>query len=92
MENSWIEANNYLYDIKEGEGYNDVVVTKRTKTKIHLSNNIIIHIKKHLIGFIYLDSKSVRRRNKSYPLVNRVLRDIEGYLIYKKLTDYGRFS
>lgn len=88
MENSlWVKAHNFLFDMKVGDSYktardSSVECIKRTLTKIYLSNGIIIHIKK-LNGFYYLDSKSVVRHNKSYPIVNQVLKDIEGYLIYK---------
>ena len=79
----WIEAQKYLLELKVGEGYNDVVVTKRTENKIHLSNGVIVTIKKLKNGMSYLDSRSVRRGNRSYPLVNQILRDIEGWLIMK---------
>lgn len=79
----WKEAHEYLLELKVGEGYNDVVVTKRTENKIHLSNGVTVSIKKHGNGFLYLGSRSVRRGNRSYPLVNQVLRDIEGWLIMK---------
>jgi hypothetical protein len=88
MENSlWVKAHNFLFDMKVGDSYkttNDFSIecVKRTPTKIYLSNGIIIHIKK-LNGFYYLDGKSVVRHNKPYPIVNQVLRDIEGYLMYK---------
>lgn len=85
-----VEANKFLFELKVGEGYNDVIVTKRTKKRIHLSNGTIIHIKKLSNGFLYLDSKSLIRNNRSYPIVHQVLRDIEGWLVYKKLTEnYG---
>lgn len=46
-----LEANKYLINLKEGEGYgvegrNRVTVLQRTKNKIVLSNNITISIKK----------------------------------------------
>lgn len=83
----WNNANNFLFDMKVGDSYkisNSSLIecVKRTKTKIHLSNGVIVHIKK-LNGFFYLDSKSVIRHNKSYPVVHQILRDIEGFLIYK---------
>ena len=83
----WIKANNFLFDMKVGDYYltsptNKVECVKRTPKKIYLSNNVIISIKQ-LNGYFYLDSKSVVRHNKSYPIVNQILRDIEGFLIYK---------
>jgi len=82
-----LEANKFLFELKVGEGYNDIVVIKRTKKRIYFSNNIIVHIKKLENGLLYLDSKL---NNKKYPIINQVLRDIEGWLVYKKLTEnYG---
>ena len=79
-----VEANKFLFELNVGEGYNNVVVNKRTKKRIHLSNGAIVHIKTLENGLLYLDSKL---NSKSYPVINQILRDIEGYLIYKKLTD-----
>lgn len=56
------------------EGYNDVRVVKRTKKRIYLSNSKIVHIKNGGT-FFYLDSKGNG--------LKQILRDIEGYLIYK---------
>ena len=82
-----IQANNFLYDSKPGDFYlsggEKVEVVKRTKKKIHLSNNVIVNIKTLPNGLLYLDSKSVVRNNKPYPVVNQIIRDIEGYLLYK---------
>lgn len=78
----WIEAQKYLLNLKVGEGYNGVTVTKRTANKIHLSTGVIVSIKKSDAGFLYLDSRSVIRGKKPYPIISQVLRDIEGYLIY----------
>jgi hypothetical protein len=82
-----LEANKFLFELEVGKGYNDVIVTKKTKKRIYLSNGVIIHIKKLKSGLLYLDSKL---NNKKYPIINQVLRDIEGWLVYKKLTEnYG---
>jgi hypothetical protein len=82
-----LEANKFLFELNVDEGYNDVLVTKRTKKRIHLSNGVIIHIKKLDNGLLYLDSKL---NSKKYPIINQVLRDIEGFLVYKKITkNYG---
>ena len=78
-----LEANKFLFELEVGQGYNDVIVTKKTKKRIYLSNGVIIHIKKLESGLFYLDSKL---NNKKYPSINQVLRDIEGWLVYKKLT------
>ena len=84
----WIKANNFLFDMKVGDYYltsstTKVECVKRTPKKIYLSNNVIISIKQLRNGYFYLDSRSVVRHNKSYPIVNQILRDIEGFLIYK---------
>ena len=79
-----LEANKFLFELEVGQGYNDVIVTKKTKKRIYLSNGTIIHIKKLKSGLLYLDSKL---NNKKYPIINQVLRDIEGWLVYKKLTE-----
>ena len=79
-----VEANKFLFELNVGEGYNNVVVNKRTKKRIYLSNGTIVHIKTLENGLLYLDSKL---NSKSYPVINQILRDIEGYLVYKKLTN-----
>jgi len=67
-------AERFLLSLNVGEGYNDVVVVKKTKKRIHLSNGKIVSIKNGG-GFLYLDSA----KNG----ISQILRDIEGYLIYK---------
>jgi hypothetical protein len=66
-------AEMYLLSLNVGEGYNNVVVTKRTSKRIYLSNNVIVHIK-DCGGFKYLDAKG--------NTIKQILRDIEGFLIY----------
>ena len=82
-----IQANLFLYNGVVGDYYlsggKKVEITKRTNKRIYLSSGIIINIKKLTDGSSYLSSKSIIRNNKSYPIVNQVLRDIEGYLLYK---------
>lgn len=81
------QANEFIFNSKVGDFYlksgEKNIVTKRTKNRIYFSDGTIIHIKKLSNGILYLDSKSVIRNNRSYPVVNQVLRDIEGYLLYK---------
>ena len=79
-----VEANKFLFELNVGEGYNNVVVNKRTKKRIYFSNGVIVHIKKLENGLLYLDSKL---NNKKHPIINQILRDIEGWLVYKKLTE-----
>lgn len=82
-----IEANLFLYNSKVGDYYytgkNKIEVIKRTKSKIVFSNGDIVYIKKLENGILYLDSKSVKIKNKSYPIINQIIRDIEGFLLYK---------
>jgi len=67
------EAEIFLLQLKVGEGYNDVVVTKRTKKRIYLSNGKIVHIRDG-DGFKYLDAKGNS--------IKQILRDILGYLVW----------
>jgi hypothetical protein len=62
----------FLLSLNAGEGYNNVVVTKKTKKRIYLSDGKIVHIK-DAGKFKYLDGKYIKQ----------VLRDIEGFLIYQ---------
>ena len=68
-------AEQYLLSLNIGEGYNDVIVVKRTPNRIYLSNDKIVHIRNG-DGFKYLDAKGLT--------IKQILRDIEGYLIYLK--------
>ena len=81
-----LQANLFIYDAKVGDFYlsggNKVEVTKRTEKRIHFSNGVIVSIKTLPNGIKYLSSKSVVRNNRSYPVVNQMIRDIEGYLLY----------
>lgn len=81
------QANLFLYNSKVGDFYlsggSKVTVYKKTNKRIYLSNGVIIHIKKLNNGILFLDSKSIVKNNKSFPVINQILRDIEGYLVYK---------
>jgi hypothetical protein len=68
------ESEKFLLSLNVGEGYNDIIVTKKTKKRIHLSNGKIVTIKNGG-DFLYLDSA----KNG----IKQILRDIQGYLIYK---------
>jgi len=58
-------------------------VVKRTPKRIHFSNGVVVSIRTLSNGMNYLSSRSVVSHNKSYPIVDQMIRDIEGYLIYK---------
>ena len=72
-----LQANLFLYNGKVGDYYlsggQRIEITRRTKKRIYLSSGIIVSIKTLWDKSLYLDSKKI----------NQVLRDIEGYLIYK---------
>ena len=81
------KAHIFLYDIKVGEGYktsiDDVVIcVKRTKKRIYLSNGVIVHLKEKN-GMLYFSSGCLVRGYKRFEYVMKILRDIEGYLIYR---------
>lgn len=72
--NDFEMAEKFLLSLNVGEGYNDVIVTKRTNKRIYLSNGKIVSIK-NAGNFLYLHTA----KNG----IGQILRDIEGYLIYK---------
>ena len=82
-----LESNLFIYNGKVGDYYlsgeGKVEITKRTPKRIYFSNGAIVSIKTTSNGMKYLSSKSVVSHNKSYPIVDQMIRDIEGYLIYK---------
>ena len=82
-----LQAQLFLYNGKVGDFYmdgdNKISITKRTPKKIYLSNGVIVNIKKTKNNVLYLDSRGVRHKNRTYPLVNQIIRDIEGYFLYK---------
>lgn len=83
---TWTQSHIFLFELKEGKGYKTstdtkVVCVKRTKKRIYLSNNIIIHLKERN-GMKYLASGGVGKYHRRYEYLNQVLRDIEGYLLY----------
>ena len=76
MENYWIKSHITLLEMKVGDYYlsggNKMIITKKTKRRIYFSDGSLVTIKK-LNDFFYLNGKNI----------NQILRDIEGYLIYK---------
>ncbi len=87
------KAHLFLYYIKEGKGYktstdSNVVCVKRTNKKICLSNGVIVHLKEKN-GMLYFATASIVRGYKRYEILNQILRDIEGYLIYKLQTKHA---
>ena len=82
-----VEANRFIYGSKVGDfymvGQDKIEVVKRTPNRIHFSNGVVVSIRTLSNGMNYLSSRSVVSHNKSYPIVDQMIRDIEGYLIYK---------
>lgn len=76
MESLWLKAHHVILDMKVGDmfrtGGRTIMCIKRTPHRISLSNGNCITIKK-TENFYYLSGKNV----------NQILRDIEGFLIYK---------
>ena len=83
--NLWEKSHSEIYNSKEGDSWGNIKVVKRTSKKIYLESGLIITIKDSKYGFQYLASKSVKRGTRSYPLVDQILRDIEGYLIFPNI-------
>lgn len=78
MENLWIKAHQFILDSKVGDSYysggNKISVIKRTPRRIHFDNENVVTIQKSKSGkFFYFNGKKV----------DQILRDIEGYFIYK---------
>mgnify|MGYP003346258113 CR=1 FL=1 len=89
MNNPWLDAHKFLLDIEVGNSYNDVSCIKRTDKKIYLSTGVVVTLKKIKgTSMYYLTSnKKVSKGNRKYDYIDQILRDIEGFLIFKKLTD-----
>jgi hypothetical protein len=80
MENLWTKAHQFILDSKEGDFYmqgdKKVSVVRRSPKRIYFSNGELIsikHVKDDVHNFFYLSGRNV----------DNVLRDIEGYFIYK---------
>jgi hypothetical protein len=80
MENLWSKAHHFILDSKVGDFYmsgdKKVSVVRRSPKRIYFSNGNIITIrtvKDDVHDFFYLSGKNI----------DNMLRDIEGYFIYK---------
>jgi hypothetical protein len=77
MKDLWLSAHEFIISSKVGDYYevgnNKVVITKRTSNRVYFSNGNIVTIKSSQYGFKYLVGKNVMN----------ILRDIEGYMVYK---------
>jgi hypothetical protein len=77
--NMWIESHKFIINMNVGDSYytgSDLIsVVRKTKTRIYLSDGSIIHKKKYPgnPNHFYLSGKRI----------NNILRDVEGFLIYK---------
>mgnify|MGYP003349543510 CR=1 FL=1 len=88
MIDTWSLSHRFILSLEEGDtfflGEKEHKVIKRSLSKITLlidgeKFNVLL---KKCNDFFYLHSKSVKTGNRSYPLINQLLRDIEGYIIY----------
>lgn len=78
MENLWIKSHNFILNSQVGDFYetgeNKILVVKRTPRKIYFNDGNIITVRKSKSdNFFYLGGKKT----------NQILRDIEGYFLYK---------
>jgi hypothetical protein len=77
MENLWTKAHQFILDCKIGDFYisgdKKVSVVRRSPKRIYFSNGELITIRKSDHGFYYLSGRNL----------DNVLRDIEGYFLYK---------
>ena len=77
MKDLWLSAHEFIIGSKVGDYYEDgnnkVIIIKRTSRRIYFSNGNIVTIKSSQYGFNYLVGKNVMN----------ILRDIEGYFVYK---------
>lgn len=77
MENLWNKAHQFILDSEIGdfymEGDKKVSVVRRSPKRIYFSNGELVTIKKSQYGFYHLVGRKV----------DQILRDIEGYLLYK---------
>ncbi len=89
MNDLWSDAHKFLLDMQVGTSYNNVTCIGRTEKKIFLSNDIVVTIRKVKGAPIYylISNKKISRGNRKYDYIDQILRDIEGFLIYKKLTE-----
>lgn len=92
MNDTWIQSQKFILSLKEGDefyiGETKINVLKVTNYKISLKidNKSFDILKKHCDEFFYFHSKGIRIRNKNYPLINQLIRNIEGYLVYLSQT------
>jgi ATP-dependent protease HslVU (ClpYQ) ATPase subunit len=77
MENLWMKAHQFILDSKVGDyyltGQGKISVVRRSPKRIYFSNGELISIKESKYDFLYFVGKNV----------DNILRDIEGYFIYK---------
>lgn len=76
-------ANDILYDMQIGDKFDSYEVVKRTPNKITFNSGLIVSIRKLSNGVEYFHSASIIVRNKPYLKVDQLLRDLEGYLLYR---------
>lgn len=76
MESLWLKSHHIILDMKVGDfflsGGRNIMCIKRTPKRIYLSSGDCITISKS-DNFHYLSGKNI----------SQILRDVEGYLVYK---------
>ncbi len=89
MRDLWYEANLFLYNMNVGDYYlvgnKRVECIERKNNKIKLSNGIVVRLQKlkDTNSFYLASNKKVKKGTRTYDYVNQILRDVEGYLLYK---------
>lgn len=77
MKNLWTESHKFILNCEIGDFYESggsrISVVRRSPKRIYFSNGELITIKKSKFDFYYLSGRNV----------DRVLRDIEGYMLYQ---------
>jgi len=88
MNDVWILSQKFLLSLRE----KDVFYLGKRKFEVGMVNDhkisllingkpFLIH-KKHCDEFFYLHSRGIKIKNRNYPLVDQLIRDIEGYIVY----------
>ena len=88
MNDEWKLSHKFILSLKEGDvfflGKKKFEVTKVNIHKISflIDGNPFNILKKRYDEFFYFHSRGIKIRNRMYPEITNLLRDIEGYIIY----------
>ena len=84
MDDLYLEAHKLIINMEVGQTIGPITCEKRSKNKIYLTNGITITFKPLKEGVFYLTTnKKVRSGRRSYDYIDTILRDVEGFLLYK---------